>query len=466
VSTGETPGARPRHVVVIGASLAGLVTARAVAEHADRVTVLDRDDLPRSPETRGGVPQGRHTHAMLDRGTRLLEGWFPGLSDDLAARGARTGDAGLAGWWHFRPEPLARTETGLTAILVSRPLLEWYVRGRLLADWRGRVELREDTAVLDLAFDRDERRVVGVVVADRDGGAPSLVPADLVVDASGRTSRTPQWLERRGYGAPLEEVRRVDKRYSTFRVRSAADGSTPLAIAVAARPEVSRSGIMLGQEGGEHIVSLVGRGDDQPPLEWPAYVEYARTLAAPTIAEALAPLRPVGPASTYRFPANRRRHYERMRRFPTGLVVTGDAFCSFDPVYGQGMSVAAVEADQLAWCLAAGTDDLARRFHRAASAVVDTPWTIAAGSVPDEAGRVPRRMRAIGAYLDAYLRAAADDPVLAAEFLRVNHLRRAPSDLMRPALAARVLRGAWTRRASARPTLRPVPARTVERSSR
>jgi 2-polyprenyl-6-methoxyphenol hydroxylase-like FAD-dependent oxidoreductase len=450
--TASTAGAgAPRHVVVVGGSIAGLLAARALVDHVDRVTVLDRDDLPREPAPRGGVPQGRHVHGLLDRGRELLERWFPGLTDDLVAQGARLGDPGEAGVWCFRPEPLARVSTGLQMLLVSRPLLEWYVRLRLLQD--GRVEIREDSSVLDLAFSQDEARVVGVIVADRDGGVPALVPAQLVVDASGRNSRTTEWLERRGYFAPPEEVRRIDKRYATHRVRPTTDDAASLAVAVAARPGVPRSGILLGQEDGEYVVSLVGRGGVQPPLAWPEFVAFARTLATPLLADVLTGMQPLDAGATYRFPANRRRRWERAERFPDGLVVTGDAFCVFDPVYGQGMTVAAIEADALGRCLAEGSDRLAERFHGAAADVVDTPWTIAVGGTPDQHGVVPLPERVIGAYLDRFLLAASADPDLAAAFLRVSHLHGSPRELLAPRRALRV--ATVLARVALRPTAHP-----------
>jgi 2-polyprenyl-6-methoxyphenol hydroxylase-like FAD-dependent oxidoreductase len=436
MTASPTRAGAPRHAVVVGGSIAGLLAARALVDHVDRVTILDRDDLPREPAPRGGVPQGRHTHGLLDRGRALLEGWFPGLTEDLVAQGARLGDPGQAGVWCFRPEPLAPVATGLQMLLVSRPLLEWYVRLRLLQD--GRVEIREDSSVLDLAFSQDEARVVGVIVADRDGGIPALVPAQLVVDASGRSSRTTEWLERRGYPAPSEEVRRVDKRYATHRVRPTAEEARPLAVAVAAHPGVPRSGILLGQENGEYVVSLVGRAGVQPPLAWPEFVGFARTLAAPALADVLAGMQPLDAGTTYRFPANRRRRWERTERFPGGLVVTGDAFCVFDPVYGQGMTVAAIEADALGRCVAEGSDRLAERFHAAAASIVDTPWTIAVGGTPDQHGDVPFAERLIGAYLDRYLLAASADPDLAAAFLRISHLHGSPAHLLAPRRALRV----------------------------
>ncbi len=196
---------------------------------------------------------------------------------------------------------------------------------------------------------------------------------------------------------------------------------------------------MLAREGDVWMVSLAGRNGEQPPLELEEYRAWARTLATPELADAIDALVPLDDGVRYRFPANRRRRYERLRDFPVGLVVTGDALCAFDPVYGQGMTVAAVEAEELGRCLdQGGLRDLAHRFHRRAAAHIDTPWTIAAGAPTD--GRVPIRRRLVDAYLARLIRAAADDPMLAAAFLRVNHLVDRPQDLMRPALARRVLR--------------------------
>jgi hypothetical protein len=298
-------------------------------------------------------------------------------------------------------------------------------------------------------------------VADRDGGVPDLVPSQLVVDASGRNSRTTEWLERRGYFAPPEEVRRVDKRYATHRIRPAGHEAAPLAVAVSARPGVPRSGVLLAQEDGEYVVSLVGRGGVQPPLAWPEFVAYARTLAAPALADALSGMQPLDAGATYRFPANRRRRWERAARFPDGLVVTGDAFCVFDPVYGQGMTVAAIEAHALGRCLADGGDRLAARFHAAAADVVGTPWTIAVGGTPDDNGRVPVAERMIGAYLDRYLLAASADPDLALEFLRASHLHDSPRELLAPRRALRVATVLARSARRSTPAPRPAPSSTA-----
>ena len=426
-----------QHAVVVGASIAGVLAAQVLAGHFERVTLVDRDEMPGEPGPRGGVPQGRHVHGLLSRGRAVVEEMFPGTTADLVARGAILGDALADGRYFFGPRPLAQTQAGLPTLAVSRPLLEWYLRHRLLHDTR--VSVLEHTSVLDLAFSADDARVTGVVVSDRDSASPQLLAADLVVDTSGRTSRTPEWLERRGYAAPVEDVRRIDKQYATRTFRRTSDPGQPVVRIAAARPGFPRGGIMLACEGDIWMVSLSGRDGEQPPLELEEYRAWARTLATAELADALDALEPLDEGVRYRFPANRRRHYERMTTFPSGLVVMGDALCAFDPVHGQGMTVAAVEAEALGDALArAGTDDIGPRFHRRAASVIDTPWTIAAG--PPTSGRVPARRRLVDGYLVRLVRAAADDPVLATAFLRVSHLVDRPQDLMRPALARRVLR--------------------------
>ena len=433
---------RDRHAVVIGASIAGLLAARVLTEHYDRVTLVDRDEMPSRPVLRAGVPQGRHVHGLLSSGLTAIEARFPGTTADLVARGARLGDGLADARYYFGPDPLATGHADLPALGVSRPLLEWYLRQRLLRDFP--VTILERTSVLDLAFSADERRVVGLIVSDTDAAAPRLLPSLLVVDASGRTSRTPEWLERRAYPTPPEDVRRVDKHYATRTFRRADGPDGPVVLIVPSGPG-RRGGVMLAQEQDTWIVSLTAPDGERPPLELSEFRTWARSLASPAIADEIAGLSPLDDGARFRFPANRRRHYERLPRFPRGLVVTGDALCAFDPVYGQGMSVAALEAEALDRCLTAGVVGLARRFHESAAAVIDTPWAIAAGRPTDRP--VALRHRLVDQYLERLVRAAAYDPVLATAFLRVNHLVDRPQDLMRPSLALRVGRGPRSRRA-------------------
>jgi flavin-dependent dehydrogenase len=437
------PASYPSHAIVIGASIAGLVTARVLVDHFDQVTVLDRDKLPTEPVSRAGVPQGRHSHGLLARGLEALEEIFPGFTDDLRMQGAVVDDLQDKGRWFHGGRMLRQSDSGLMGLCVSRPLLEGYLR-EVVRHWP-RVTVHEGASVLDLVFDDLNRRVVGVRVADMVDDAPAgEMRADLVVDASGRMSRTPAWLERRRFQAPREEKVRVDLAYATrtFRRRPGQlDGQSVLVCAASA--DTPRAGALLAQEGERWTASVAGYHGERPPTELADFLDYCERLANPAMANALRTFEPLDDGATYRFTANVRRRYEELERFPAGLLVTGDALCSIDPVHWQGITTAALEALTLRRCLAAGRADLAERFFRAAGRLIDSPWSIAVVSdldLTDTEGGRTRRTRLTNRYVRMLRRAAADDAILATAYLRVANLKTRPESLLAPRLVARVLR--------------------------
>lgn len=428
--------------VVIGASIAGLLAARALTETYAEVILVDRDELPYGPVARVGVPHARHAHAMLACGSAVIEELFPGIADQLVALGAGTGDIQEKTRMYAGPRPMAAGHVGFTALAVSRPLLEWTIRQRVAA--LPGVTFYDRTSVLDLAFSNDLTRVTGAVVTSLDGaGRKRVLEADLVVDASGRTARTPEWLERHGYAPPEEERVRVDYTTATrrFRRRSLTDTGGALAITHGAGPGLPRGGIVLYQEGDVWTVTLGGYAGQRPPTELRAFQAYSRTLCAPVIADIAESLEPLDDGIAYRFPADVRHRYERMDRFPDGLIVTGDALCAFDPSLGQGMSVAAAEALALRNELRRGRKELAKRFFTGAAVHVDTPWTVVVGNGAAAAGielNDPAPTRLVKRYLTSVRKAAVDDPVVAGAFLRVAHLIDRPEHLLSLPIAARV----------------------------
>lgn len=446
--TGTTRTAR---AVVIGSSIGGLLAARVLGETYREVVLVDRDELPGGPVTRPGVPQARHSHAVLARGREILEELFPGLTDELVAQGAGSGDVQQGTLLYAGPRPMARGFSGLRSIAVSRPRLEWAVRERVAA--LPGVTFLERTSVLDLVFASGENpRVVGVLVGSVDGPDTSRrLDADLVVDASGRNARTPEWLERGGYAASAEERVRIDAAYVTRRFRRISDREAHGARAIlhVPVPGIPRTGVMLYQEDGAWTVSLCGYAGVRPPTDLDGFLAYARSLCSPVIADTIQGLEPLGDPVTYRFPANVRRRYERLGRFPDGLLVTGDALCAFDPTYGQGMSVAAIEAMLLRRCLRDGRHGLAARFFAQAAAQLDAPWSISVGGSAQAAGfDLEQRPleRLVGRYLAALRRSTVDDAVLAGAFMHVTNLAAPLSSLLRPRFLVRVLRAQLTRR--------------------
>jgi 2-polyprenyl-6-methoxyphenol hydroxylase-like FAD-dependent oxidoreductase len=452
--TSQRHGTAGKTAVVIGASMGGLLAARALASHYEQVTVLERDAFPAPGENRKGVPQGRHAHALLVQGLQAIEASFPGLTDQLVAQGADYGDVSAkARWWHEGGYHQPCT-SGHNAINVSRPLLEATVRMRLLELPNVRVVERCDVLGLIATPGRD--RVIGVRLLRRKAGsAEESLMADLVVDASGRGSRGPAWLEELGYERPQEESVKIGVTYTSCEYRRRPEHLPGVvALIVAASPRNRRGGVLLSQEGDRWMLTLAGYLGEQPPLNHAGLCEYARSLAAPEIYEVIKGAEPLGDPVAHKIPSNLRRRYERLARFPQGYLVLGDALCSFNPTYAQGMSVAALEASALDACLEQGDEELAARFFTRASAIIDMPWSTAVGNdlrLPEIEGPRSAMTRFVNWYVATLHRAAHHDPLLSVAFLKVINLIEPPPSLMRPALMWRVLRGNLRRRAGGSP---------------
>ena len=435
--------------VVLGASMAGLLAARVLTEAYGQVTVIDRDELPETPTHRRGVPHGRHIHALGARGQQVLEELFPGLTAELVEDGAPAGDMLTDARFYLSGHRLHQARTGLMLLCASRPFLEGHVRARVRALPNLRFLDRCD--VVGLATTPDGRRVTGARVLRRaDGSAEELLGADLVVDASGRGSRTPGWLETLGYPRPEREEVQIGLGYATRTYRlppDALDGT--LAILDAATPQLPRTGALQRLEGDRWMLTLAGILGDHPPTDPDGFLEFARSLRFPDIYEAVREAEPLDDPVGFRFPASVRHHYERLDRFPSGFLAVGDAVCSFNPIYGQGMSVAALEALTLRRHLKRGIEPQPRRWFRDLARVVDVPWDMSAGGdllFPGVPGRRTLKIRLLGGYLSRLHAAAADDAHLATAFIRVAGLVAPPQSLLSPGIALRVLRGGRARR--------------------
>jgi 2-polyprenyl-6-methoxyphenol hydroxylase-like FAD-dependent oxidoreductase len=425
------------HAVVIGGSMAGLLAARVLADHYRRVTLIERDKLPSAIETRRGVPQGRHTHGLLAGGREALDKLFPGISEQLIAAGALNSDIIGESRWFMEGACHCRFQSGLIGLLMSRPFLEGFVRERLRAITN--VWIRDNEDICGLLSSADKSRVQGVLLKGE------ALAADLVVDTSGRGSQSPQWLEAMGYPKPVEERVTVGISYTTrFFRRSPDDFAGDTAIIIPSTISGKRGGVALAQEGGRWTVTLLSNFGEGAPANLKGFIEFARTLAAPYIYELVRRAEPLGEAAMLRFPASIRRRYEKLNRFPEGYLVMGDAISSFNPVYGQGMTAAALQAIELRASLVEGTGRLARRFFVRASNVIDIPWSMAVGNdlrMPETVGPRTCGVKLINAYLAKLHKAAHIDPVVTLAFHRVGNLLAPPLSLMRPRIAWRVLRG-------------------------
>jgi 2-polyprenyl-6-methoxyphenol hydroxylase-like FAD-dependent oxidoreductase len=449
------------HAVVIGASMGGLLAARVLADFYERVSVLERDSLPVGAAARKGVPQGRHAHALLPKGAEIVEGLFPGISRELVERGAVPINMGQPIRWFDGEGYRCRFPSDIDAIGMSRPLLEDQVRARLLT--LPNVHAVDDCEVQGLAASADRGRVTGVRIRRGKGAEEEVLTADLVVDASGRGSQAPAWLQSLGYDAPTEDRIRVDIGYTTRLYRRRPDDlDGDLFLLVGPTRAVKRFSFFQSQENDQWLVSLGGYLGDHAPSDDAGFLAFARGLPAPDVYDAIKDAEPLSEPVTHKFPANQRRRYDRLTRVPDGLVVFGDALCSFNPTYGQGMTVASLEAAALQRCLSTGAQGLPRRFYKEAAKVIDVAWNIAAGGdlrFPEVEGPRPPMVKFFNWYMHKLQRAAHRDPVVAGVFVRAFAFIDPPTVLLGPGVMARVLRGNLRRTARDR-TRYQVPMRS------
>ncbi|WP_437756392.1 FAD-dependent oxidoreductase [Sorangium sp. So ce1389] len=455
----DTVGLAGRHAVVIGAGIAGLVAARVLADHVEHVTLLERDRPSPEEGARRGTPQARHVHLLLAGGSQVVERFFPGMDEELAAAGAPGGDCGLRSIMHFPACRMPRRRLGFEMRFASRLLRESLLRDHLARD--ARITLREGALVRGLLG--DGRRVTGVRLRPSEGGEEAL-RADLVVAACGRDAPLVAWLEELGHGAPREEIVNAHLSYASrwYRTRSADTRDWDMAFDMPTPPHHRRGGVAMRHEGGRWLVTLGGIAGSPAPTGDAEFVSWARSLRVPEIHGLLQDAEPISTLHGFARTENRRRHFEQMASLPDRLVVLGDAVAAFNPIYGQGMSVAALGAQELDTCLreqrapkgAPDLDGLSRRFQRRLALLTEMPWQFAIGEDfrwPETAGERPGAVqRALHAYSDRVMQLAEDDAEAGRTFMRVLHLIDPAAALFRPSIAARVLeRATWPALATA-----------------
>jgi 2-polyprenyl-6-methoxyphenol hydroxylase-like FAD-dependent oxidoreductase len=427
------------HALVLGGSIAGLLAARVLADRYAQVTVVERDRLPSGAEHRRGVPHGHHVHGLLPRGLQILEDLLPGLTAQLVSAGGLVGDILADCRWYLNGRLLRRAGAGLTALSASRPLIEATIRERVCA--LPNVTVLDGHDVTGLLASTDSERISGATVTGVAGGSRTL-PADLVVDATGRGSRTPRWLTELGYEPPPADQVGIDLSYSSCLFEEP-DGllGDDLVVATARFPGQRRSAVMQRIEGGRVLVTLAGVLGERAPDTLDGFADFTRTLATPDTYEVIRVAKPVGAPRPFRCPVYVRHGYEHLTRFPAGLFVAGDATCSFNPVYGQGMSVAAMNALALRDELRHEGEPEPRRYFAAVSRALEAPWRLAVGAdlaLPGVTGPALPESPLTGEYLGRLQLAAAEDPELAVAFIRVTSLVDPPSALLRPDIVRRV----------------------------
>ncbi|MFO0755910.1 MAG: hypothetical protein U0359_05440 [Byssovorax sp.] len=373
----NVPPSAARHgrAIVIGGSITGLVTARVLSDSFAEVIVLERDSRPEGPVPRKGAPQMRHAHLLLGAATSLVRSLFPGLIDEITAAGALLVDPGTAVAMNHYGGWKPRFTTGMECVSASRPFLEWHIRRRVEAI--DNIAIRYEQVAGELLVEAD--RVIGVLVE----GTGERLTADLVIDAAGRGTRVPRWLDALGYGMPEEEAIGVDLAYTShlFEKPQNPPGDWYFLVAYS-RPPEQRGAFIFEIENGLWIASMTAYFGDHCPKDHEGFLAHARALPVPEVYEALRNAKPVGEGAAHKVPTSRWFHYEKMVRFPRGLLVMGDSVVSLNPIYGQGMLMSFQCAQALNEALidrarrGASLDELTAAMRRKVAEIVTVPWML------------------------------------------------------------------------------------------
>jgi len=431
------------HAIVIGGSLTGLLTARVLSDHFNKVTIFERDLVQDVPESRKGQAQTRHLHGLLAQGLLILKEYFPGIDEELKAGGALMGDmAEYMHWYQFGGYRL-KFQSGITGMTMSRPFLEFHIRRRVLD--LPNVTLIDQCAVSELATSADKRRALGVHLAKRsEVHTTENAEADLMVDASGRGSATPKWLERLGYDRPIETEVKAHIGYATREYRRfEKDDQSQAEMVSPAAPNEKHGTFLFPIEGNRWIMTCGGYVGDHPSTDEAGLLEFVRSLPAPDIYNIISNTEPLTDIISYKYPASLRRHYEKLKRFPEGFLVIGDAVASFNPIYGQGMTSAAMQTYALGNLLQGNSNlqGLWKSFFKQAAKVVDMPWQLAVGEdfrYPETEGKKSPFTDLLNAYVIKVHKVTQRDPVVYGQFLRVMNLMDPPASLMSPGIMWRV----------------------------
>lgn len=433
-----------QHAVVLGGSLSGLLTARVLSNHFANVTIVEKDTVHHEPECRKGQLQTQHLHGLLPSGLDILCNYFPGLLKEIVDCGAKVVDFAESMNWYSHGGYKKTFVLGIDGVSISRPLLEHLVRERVLALFN--IRLLHNTTVKQLKASADQQKTTGVVTEDKSTGQITTLDTDLLVDAMGRGSHTPQWLKEMGYEEIQVSEVKINVGYTTRLYKRDPDDARgkKWMISTPDAPRESRFGGVLPIEENRWIVTVGGWHGDHAPCEERGYLEFVKSLPNANLYDIVSKSEPISKFMTYKFPHSDRRHYEKLHRFPLGYLVLGDAISSFNPIYGQGMTSACLQAVELDKMMMENIPEekMAQTYFKRTAKVIDAIWQIATGEdfrFPQTSGKRPVGINLLNKYLAHVQQAMIRDEVVCGAFLKVMGLLEPPTTLFHPRILWRVL---------------------------
>lgn len=437
--------------VIIGGGIGGLLTAKVISNYYEEVLIVDRDDFPEKPENRSGIPQGFQPHRLTPRGKMIIERLLPGLNEELLEQGAALTQNRV--YRFTNPYGILSMPNSERDLMCSRALLEWGIRQRIKEITN--IQFLSKHIVIGLQTSPDQMTVTGIHVKERgQSRLQKVINADMVIDTSGRQSKLTNWLQELGNKIPEPDVLKVSLGYSTRHYKMPSDMDQKWAlIHVEGCPAYSENtGIFAMIENNIAEMLIWNAGGNYPTIDAVEYEQAVANLADPIINKIWENIEPITLPKGYRIKELFRNHFEQMNRWPSGLLVLGDALCNFDPIYGQGMTMAAVEVEVLETCMQDQQANPQSNFERSVlhrfQEVIEPIWwlnCVADLNRPgvEYEGQPLKGVSFAQKYFDLYIKHATteSDFNLFSLFWAVNSILFSPSRIINPQMMENILNG-------------------------
>ncbi len=430
------------HATVVGGSMAGLIAARVLSNHFEKVTIIEKDIVNNEPETRKGQSQTKHIHLLLVQAMNTLSHYFPDLKEELLANGALELDVGNDYNWYSYGGIKKKGKTGITALTMSRPLLEYHVKKGVVS--MGNIVIQDNTKVKEIHI---KNNVVRALSIEKEGKREEL-KTDFIVDASGRGSKSFKWLKQHGYEIPQESKIKIDITYVTvlFKRKKVALGQKLEVISYSPEAPKEKLGVvMMPIEDDRWVLTLIGMRGAIPPQNDQELIMFLKKLPIKGIYDIVSETDRLTEFMVYKYPNSVRRHYEKLKNFPGSYIVLGDTISSFNPMYAQGMASSIFQAKILDEVLGQITsnDHIFKPYISKVTKIIEALWTAGAYEdfkYPETEGKKPIAANLVNNYMKTLQKAANNDAELFKEILEVAGFLKPGMKLFRPKILWKVFR--------------------------
>ncbi|MFK0570388.1 FAD-dependent monooxygenase [Endozoicomonas sp.] len=439
-----------QRAIVIGGSVAGLMAAKTLSPFFKEVIILEKDPLDSDSGLHKGAGQGSHSHVLLPSGIELLEQLFGTPRFNLREYGIYPADAAEELKWFQFGVWKKRFHSGVDMGWCHRSQFEWQVRQTVISV--SNIQLQTGSRVLGLVVSEDGRRIKGVhYQATLNKDATQMLEADLIIDAAGRGTHTPKWLSEASIASVTEDEVRAQISYTTRKFQipeSLTDSLDWKVLAIYPEPpNVKRGGMIYPLGNGEWMTTLVGFNGEVATLEMAGFMDYAQSLPQPDLYEVLKQGTPIGEPLNYRIPGSLWRRYDRIKQWPGNFLVVGDAVCSFNPIYGQGVTMALKDLQKLKVLLEQQETDFTpatmARLQKQIGQGKIIPWLMAASPdfmYPGTRGKKPVGISMMNSYIKTIMKLAGKDQDIHQRFIETFTFLKSPMVLMTPGIISKVIR--------------------------